>query len=558
MKPQENIQSGYMLVYERKYKNPLKTVLRESDVKFHEVVEFKEEDQISIIKEANLLTEDPLTQAYSLKETSLLSKVYQDVAKNEFYCFKPFYLKSKVIPKEYFLEVMEDNLNFQKQKTTKDKCYQKFTETAMKKIQLNLNLSNFNEPDIQEPIDMNNKLLEFTLRLNPDSENKQVILIFLAKLVNFSESSPQIAKSSISILFNQKVLIENAFKCEEEEIVRAYSNLIFCSLKCIYKMCEGKIIETHSKREYGDSLPDHLVMICDLMFSFYPKLSRNLTQFIHPMYAMFRDLLLLGDEMIEYFIAKGAITIFVTFLIGKESPYFHEYIKIENYNPLMVTFKIDNLIDLIFIIFKRSTLYAQIKNEEDLNDKRAFPISIKDINCIKNHAFIKCLFKSVDPTQYMELISLFMRDNENLTYLVCQDILALLNIVGYNESHELYKLVKILVPILSIDDELQSVRFEIIFGYPQLMVDDPNDRHKFNVFGYRKVNEASARWLEIKNPCSNSYQMSNTLIKKLYCYSNDSSCYEVYFAILQAASNNPALLQYLWNFNVEEARIDIK
>lgn len=553
MRFHENIQSGYMLVYERKFKNPLKTVVSETEAQKNQVIAYKEEDQIKILADTNLLSETPTNDSYAHKEEQLLSSIYHDIAKNEYYCFQPFYSESKMIPKEYFLEVIEDNLNFQRQKTASDASYQKFIEAALKNIQSTLTSFSIEDqtPEFLESI--NSKLLDFTINFSSNSDKKSILIsTILHKLLKICEQQPALAKRNIDYLYKCKTQIYDMLISDEEEIVEAFSSFIYGLVKSIYGLCEGKIIESNNKTDYENYYPDSLVKICDMVFIFFSKIPRNSITSIYPIYTMFLDLLLLGDEMVEYFVSKQAITLFVTYLIGRESPYLREYIDREYYNPGMVTYKIEHLVQAIFIIFKRSTDYKNsCKNNSSLSGQ-FFEISEKDSSCIRNAAFIRNLYKAIDSSHFTEFVVTLLYDNESLTYQICQEILTLLDQIRYHDFTDMSRFVTSIIPILGIEDAYQRVRFEIILGYPQLIFEDPNERHKFNVFGYRKVSDPSNRWLEIKCPISSSI-LVYTFVKRLYNSSNDKSSFSVFEKILQATTKNAALLKYLYHFNLEEA-----
>lgn len=131
----ENCQSAYMLIYEKRLKSPLKILVSEPENK-SQVISLKEEDMLQFAYKYDLARHYGTLQ-YDVCQKELETTIFYDVSKNEYFCYKPYFSLSRLIPRNNFLEIFEDNLNFQKQLNVTDDSFVKFFDSAVNSLKFN-------------------------------------------------------------------------------------------------------------------------------------------------------------------------------------------------------------------------------------------------------------------------------------------------------------------------------------------------------------------------------------------------------------------------------------
>jgi hypothetical protein len=120
-----------MLIYERKPKYPIKIVIQEEEiVNKDSIISYKKEEQFAIHKKFNIMRNMDSTEYDQLIE-KLLSTNFYDAEKNEFYRYKSFYSFERLLPKSYYLQVLEDNITFEKLKNSTDEKFVTFFDSVM-------------------------------------------------------------------------------------------------------------------------------------------------------------------------------------------------------------------------------------------------------------------------------------------------------------------------------------------------------------------------------------------------------------------------------------------
>jgi hypothetical protein len=117
--------------------------------------------------------------------------------------------------------------------------------------------------------------------------------------------------------------------------------------------------------------------------------------------------------------------------------------------------------------------------------------------------------------------------------------------ITYNSDTEFIKLVKAILPVLEIKDEFQLLRFEIILGYPMVIIEEATMRSKWPIFGYHKLSDYSAKYIDYRSALN--IRGCCSLLKKLAQLRNqkDRLVIEVFLILLEASIKNYALLKYL-------------
>lgn len=417
----ENCQSAYMLIYERKHKFPLKTVFNEvianeivnnlknnapavtttstssnttntanpstlvpqdsttqpTTITFStsnsystqfssisNLVSYKEDEAQAVMRSTNFFVHDPVKESseFNTNLKLIMNTIYHDISKNEYYTYLPYYTETKLIPKEFFFEALEDNQSFQKLKTTSDDSFQRFLEAIGKT--LNSTLSDLDITSASSALSISRSLLNFMINNLSSPEKKDMLGIVLDKLLSIIPKYPSVVgKELTDILFQKHELVRECLLNEEDHIVLTYSRLLLTIAREFYPLAAGKVMEANLKDKYGNDFEDYFVKISDMFVSLYPKIARNLFSSITPVHSFIKSISEFGDEMVEYLMAKGVITLIVAFLIGRDSPYYNDYTAVldnhTEYNRGYAT-HCDELVGVLFSIYRRTTDFAEL------------------------------------------------------------------------------------------------------------------------------------------------------------------------------------------------------
>ena len=156
----ESIQSAYMLVYERRLKNPIKYLVpapieNENDNTSNEnnnidetndnLITYKAEEEKAISKEYNLLYNYGKPD-FDEKSHKIFNSIFYDNTKNEYYKYIPFFAVENLMPLNYYKEIIEDNNRLEKQQNISDEQFSYFFETVINLLDEAVH-NNFNEKD---------------------------------------------------------------------------------------------------------------------------------------------------------------------------------------------------------------------------------------------------------------------------------------------------------------------------------------------------------------------------------------------------------------------------
>lgn len=142
----ESIQSAYMLVYERRLKNPIKYLVpppiensqntasgdnnKNTNADNSSLITYKDEEEKAIAKEYNLLYYYGKPD-FAEKSQKIFSSIFYDNAKNEYYKYIPFFSVENLVPLNYYKEIIEDNNRLEKQQNISDEQFAAFFETVI-------------------------------------------------------------------------------------------------------------------------------------------------------------------------------------------------------------------------------------------------------------------------------------------------------------------------------------------------------------------------------------------------------------------------------------------
>lgn len=247
-------------------------------------------------------------------------------------------------------------------------------------------------------------------------------------------------------------------------------------------------------------------------------------------------------------ISRESITIFITFILGRDSPYYLEtLLKGDNWDFGRYSIEgVESIIQLIYKLFR----YTRNQALEEKNSDEIIELSERDINCVRNSSFLKYVYKHSEAI-FSELITILSYDNEEYSVKICGEIAKYVDdITGYDDN-EFRKLFLALVPLLSLEDEYQLIRLETLLGFPSLIMDDPNLKSPFPYFGYHRMNDETSKVLEFRGLYNN--RRSCTIIKKLLSlkYKERVPC-EFFLTLLESGLKNKNLFIYLNSLLAEE------
>ena len=242
--------------------------------------------------------------------------------------------------------------------------------------------------------------------------------------------------------------------------------------------------------------------------------------------------------------SKELIFTFVTYLIGKESPYYQDTLSKACENWDMGRSTISNPLPIIELI------YSIYKYSNDTTNLPQITLSERDLKCLSHPAFLKLIYKN-SLNIFCELIIDMNKGNYEFTKTSCFEITNFIDDISVYDENETFKLVNCILKILDIEDEHQMLRFNILLGYPQLIVEEPNQKSNVALFGYNLLSENKNKYTEIRG----LYNVRNSccLMKKIFSRRfKEKTIIEIFLKFLNASKNNLLLLKYIRNFNSEE------
>lgn len=286
-----------------------------------------------------------------------------------------------------------------------------------------------------------------------------------------------------------------------------------------------------------------------------------------------------------YIASKEVVFILITFLLGRDSPHYIDTLNYEgeNWDYCRNTYiNPDPIIQLVYSIFKKykeeenkaenqmnlkEISLANNTNTVNQNDnnseepkfdnfyikkhiKNTCLLSERDLNCLKNSVFLKQVFKS-NKKLYTEIIAVLSKNDKEFSIEICSQITKFFDDLLTISENEIIEIIKCICPLLEIEDDYQLLRYGILVGYPQLIIEEATIDTKFANLGYHSMEDVYSRIIEVKN--SISIKNSTCLMKKVFdSYSKETVFIEIFLVLIEAAVANFSLLKYLRAFTCED------
>lgn len=192
--------------------------------------------------------------------------------------------------------------------------------------------------------------------------------------------------------------------------------------------------------------------------------------------------------------------------------------------------------------------------EEDKENNPEVKLSDRDLKCLKHPAFLKLIYKNSQKI-FCDLLSTLSKDDFEFTKMSCLEITKFIDDISMYDENETFKLVHCILKILEIEDDYQYLRLNILLGYPQLIVEEPNYKSNQPQFGFYLFKDNQGKYVDIRG----LYSVRNTscLMKKFFSMKfREKTIIEVFLTIMNAARTNLPLLKYIRNFNAEDNGIN--
>lgn len=248
--------------------------------------------------------------------------------------------------------------------------------------------------------------------------------------------------------------------------------------------------------------------------------------------------------MSYYFLNRAAISTFITYLLGKESPSYNETVLKQGEHWDIGRFNIGGIeetLDIIYSLFCKTDEKPENKVLEE--NQAVIKLSEKDKKHIKHSHFMKFLFKN-NENIFSKLLLDLSYQNEEFTKKSCNEITKYIEDIGLYDDTELLKLLHAIEPLLALQDNYQRIRFEYIIGFPQILIEEPTNKYVFPYFGFNKMRDEGSKVYEYTG--LTNHRLTSCLLKKLFNIRGvEKSPCEIFLNILETADRNPPLLKYI-------------
>ena len=572
----DNIQSAYVLFYERKVKTPLKLVISEDELETLKetaaentqsltITTIEEPTKMQTIKDNNLMRFYG-TPSYSQLKHKLRNTVFFDKEKNEYFKYESYYDVSipdnQAIKKLYYCEILKDNNKLSKQLKISDYAFISFYSSL---------ISTFEE-NYEQCVMQNNSLegngfksnfvsnvLHYTSAVLAEQNNtppiQQQIKAVLTSLHN-------IASKDLSVLISILLSIKENFNDKLRSLILHDSALVISYFfEFIYKLLKNLIDAYKTKVssiEDAINIPllrELVFPVVDLIIGLFPRVSSRMV-IRNGGVIKCLSALIDTDIVFNYLCSKEIPFIFITYLIGKDSPHYADtIIKKERWDFARPTPVCSDLIIKFILKFKDNItavtgngIVAEVNS--GTGPTTSFGLTERDNNCLNSPYFIKFILKK-DKALFAELACSQMRDDKYKTQNIMMELGKMIEDVAYSDENEIIELFKVIKPLLLIDDALQLYRFCCLLGYPQIKFDVYHYNYSFPCFGYNIMADKNGKCFEFKsNFRGRNY---SCLLRKLMLFSEkELFTIEFILCMMEASVDNIALLKYLKSIPVDQ------
>lgn len=550
----DNYQSAYVLFYERKLKSPIKLVVipDQNEEALSNVIRVEENQRSHIYKSYNTARffNQSNNELYDKVLNDLRSTIFYDVKSEEYYKYVNYYDSSEqiLVKKCYFEEILRDNTSFLKQQSVSDLIFIEFYTNVILSLKSSIEKILANELVNQKlKISIACNICSFLINVLAESNSKETG----EQTKKVLDALLYICGRDIDILQLIMYKIKGDFLQFKKFIFNDSPAVVenFCDF--LYQLCRLMIINFGDINSSNETLKKAtlkpiskhfevlLYPLFDLLIEIFPKVP---SRYVLRIGGLVKCIYLLINDVSRVFLAyvvfnrKELPFLFVTYLIGKDSPHYNATLTKKNERwdlsrPIPVNSEL-----IINIVLK---LYKEQQDE----------LTQRDLDCVCSLAFLKFLMKK-KKDDFTSLAIELNYDNEEFTKEFCMDICKQIEDIFYNDEISLVSIINLVAPVLGIRDKFQLFRFSSIIGYPQLKVDQSYNGHNFPLFGYHLLNGINSKMFEYKSNLRGRNHSS--ILKKFTYMANRETCIEIFLALLEACSNNVDILKYIYRMPYEE------
>ncbi|MCQ2815956.1 MAG: hypothetical protein MJ252_01700 [archaeon] len=546
----ENCKNAYLLVYERKIKMPHKIIINQDKIekKINSGMKLLEINNSTEMNEVNKrfdLLRYYGTDEYKTKCNEIYSTIFHDKEKEEYYVYKPFYFKTKKVPKRYFNEILKDNTEFNKKQNISDKDFIDFIGEIISVLERTLTNSanKINEESLKT---IAKTYLDFMFNILTNKDKIEFLKKAKENLIKIVNKIPQFQEVVWDYLLTNPNVFSSLIN-ENGEIVSAIINLIYELIEIVYKNNKEEF-EKHlfdfneiQPNETQKSIPQKASEIILKILDKFPAIENKYLSELEQLLAFFYKLNLLSEKFKIFFLYNGFIPKMITYLLGKDSPYYTKTISTTSgnwdYGIRADAPGANYLIEVIFDICQHSKV---VMKEDGL------PLNEDDLSCICSPAFLKTVF-SKDEEHFQNFLLMFSKDNYEFTLFSSAELVKSLdNISPYHAKQEFISIINCCQKLFEIEDDYQQLRYEIFFGLPTHEVKQKR-RGLLPLLGYNAICNSNQSVLNFNCPIFQSEGVKTIISKIIDIRNITKTGAEVFLEILKQCADNHSLYKFILN-----------
>ena len=362
----EKCKNAYMLIYERKIKNPMKIVINQNEINKEEkeIVTIANETQMNQIQKEYDVSRFYGKEEYNNKCSNLYKKIFFDEQKQEYFKYIPFYSSCQKLPIKYLNEIIQDNIELERRQNISDNYFTEFMEKLVNNISLSIS-SDKDEISQENKDKLTEQFVKFIIQIYIQKENTKLLIEITAQIVKICKNTPILGEkilnelyrgreiyfdyylrnSSQRSLFAFTKLIKHIFKTFIENYGEKIKDIINKELQVKELLHEieerdspkEKTIESHKKDQKqlrneveimkNISIAQQIVNIIESIIELFPNIHNKYIPNVSPFIHLLNDISELGNEFLDFLIKRSCIFKFVTFLLGNQALYYKQTFK---------------------------------------------------------------------------------------------------------------------------------------------------------------------------------------------------------------------------------------
>lgn len=272
----EKIRSAYMLIYERRIKSPIKTIVNTLG---ENLVSFKVDEWQRIKKEYDICRYYGKEGFLEFKE-KLVQTTFYDAAKDEYFKFSPFYSAPRVIPKKYYLEINDDNAVFQKQQNTSDEQFIKFFDSVI--YTLDETFSNLNDIKLETSVKISKTFMYFIFNILSQKDKSQLLTTAKDKFINLIQKQPVCLVPVWEFISEHLKQLSDLLLNNNEVVVEAISEMVYDLIYLVHNESPEKFLEALNNNSSDSDVFSNAANTLNYIYSMFPKIPNKFVSKISP------------------------------------------------------------------------------------------------------------------------------------------------------------------------------------------------------------------------------------------------------------------------------------